>query len=251
MAKTIVMPFGNGKHSRYAVNLKPAIKGSSSSSTKLASDCCGHETGLKRYCKKCSEHTAWKTTNKLFEFDGETHIFEAKKFDDMLSSIENTDIEVKAVLQNEPQEAELLFEKAYFLTPVKDSEAELAELKEIIGDKVLLVEFNEWNSSYQALLKLSNGVVVLKRLAESDLLNELPQVEAQVNAQVVELKQKILQKKQQESADIMDYRNKRAELEEKFYEAILSNQDVQEVVQEAVELKETDGLDELKALAED
>lgn len=251
MVKTIVMPFGNGKHSRYAVNIKPVLKSSSSSSTKLASDCCGKETGLKRYCKECGEHTAWKPKNKIFEFNKEEYVFEADKFESMLKSVENSDIEVIEVLDSEPREAEIMLEKAYYIIPERGNEAQLAELKAIIGSSVLLVEFNERNSSYQGLIKISDGKLVLKRLAESDIINEVDEVEAPVKAEVVDLKRKILANKQraEPSHDITQYTNKRAELEGKFFEALIDGTDVGEVVSEAIEMSDADELSELKELA--
>lgn len=262
MGKTIVLPFGSSKQSRYAVEIKNAVS-STTAGLKVkgvvpcpkSKDGFG-ETGAKKYCKCCGEinHNGQpisnKLTHKMFDFNGETHIFEADKFDSMISTLENTDIEVTAVLDKEPNGARELYSKLSYVLPSKKQEQQYAELKEIIGDKYLMVEFVERQKHHQGMLCVRNGKIQLRYLHSGDEFNEPSiDVEATPNAEVVALKSKILANKTQSDFDVMEFRSKRAELEEQFFDKLISGEEASVVVEQVVEQAEADGLDELRALA--
>ena len=59
-----------------------------------------------------------------------------------------------------------------------------------------------------------------------------------------------MDKKTQESYDLQEFCDKRNELEEEFFEALVSGKQVSEVVETAIVEADADGLDELKSLAE-
>lgn len=252
MGKTIVLPFGSSKQSRYTVNFKNAISSSSSGiKIKGATSCCNAEVGSKKYCKECGEEKAWKAERKMFKFDGKEHIFDADKFDEMIATIDNTDIEVKAILQNEPPRANKLYNKLAFATPAKKHEKEYAELKEVLKEYVLVVEFSERQNHHQGLLSVQDEQIMLRYLHDSDDLNEpVVQIEEEANGEVVELKRKILGKKATNEFDVMDFHSKRKEIEENFFDAIITGKEASIAKEEVVESKGNNELDELRALAE-
>lgn len=242
----------------FVVRTKDANKQKRNRSFSNASPC--HHAKLKqeKRCSVCNEHISTTACqHKIVKIGKDEHIIPAealKSVQDVLAQQET--ITITKVLDKVPVEAEEWYEGLVWVTPEEKKEQQYAELSQLFADKVGVGTAVFRNNEYQVILKMTNGVLSLRKLVEQSQKYDIDKDNAQriakqqVNQDILDLEKQILNKKTESDIDLSEFRDTRAEYEEKIIEEYVLNGEIpQTITTTTQDTKEQDELQRLKALA--
>ena len=248
--KIVIEPLQKG----FNLSLKDANRQKRNRSYVNASNCCGVKLKQEKFCSACNEKVGYgDCQRKIVKIGKEEHLIEAsalKQATDALEAME--DMQLHTFLKQRPTDAEDRFEALVYAYPAKKQEAQYAELVAILKGRTAIGKAVFRGNEFQILVEVGDdNRIRIRKLVDEDQRYEMQelQLDNAPNEQIVELERTILDKATKDDYNVKQFKDTRAEIEEKVIEDFVLNGTIPEVKKEVAQAQENDELARLKALA--
>lgn len=243
---------------RFTVSVKNANKEARNRSYSNASDCCGAKLKQDKKCSSCGEIVyATECKRKIVKIGKEEHLIDASALKQVQESLSNVEeLSLHTFLKELPKGSEDRFDSLMYAVPVEKKEAQYKELQEILKDRIAIGKGVFGTNEYQVVVSVGeDDVLRIRKLVEESQRYDFEPEEAlaalvnvKLSEDVVQIENKILDKKSVDSFDLTEFRDMRSEYEERVIEDFVLNGRVPEVKKEVEQQQTQSELERLKQL---
>jgi hypothetical protein len=193
-------------------------------------------------------------SRKLVKVGKEEHLIDAAVLDAALEQFGDAEeIVLHTFLDKLPEGAEDLYDALVFGLPVEKKESQYAELCAVLNGRVAVGKGVFRNNEFQVIVTVgTDGLLRLRKLVDPSQKYgvEFVMPSVQMNAQIVALENKIIDKKMVSAFDVSQFRDSRGVVEEQIITELVLHGKVECVKPVLRESQEQDELARLKALSE-
>ena len=242
----------------FTISLKDANRQKRNRSYSNASDCCGVKLCQKKYCSTCDkELKSGDCQRKIVKIGKSEHLIDANALTQVQEQLEQMDeLKVHTILDKLPKEAEDRRDSLVYALPSEKKEAQYKELATILKHKIAVGNGVFRNNEFQVLLSVGDdGIIrIWKLVEESQRYDFSPEAIAeklqkvQLNEEIVALEKQIIDKNTIDGFDVTQFRDSRAEFEERVIEDFVLHGKTPEIKPTINKEAQTNELERLKAL---
>jgi hypothetical protein len=239
----------------FNIGIKDAVKKGRTRSFGNATNCCGEKVTQKKFCSVCDgDVTGTDFARKIVKIGKSEHLINAQALKQVKDSVaENDIIRVHTIVRKLPEGMSDRQDSYVYVTPSKKV-GDFLELRELLNDFYAIGTAGFRGSEYEIVLTSgSDGRIRLHKLVEQSQMYDKPEadVSGQVNEAIVSMEKDILEKNAVKDYDFSQFRDTRAEAEEKMIEDVVlhgKQPDVAETIAEVTQKSDDDELERLQAL---
>ena len=243
----------------FSVELKDANRERRNRSFSNAAPCCStpeNPVKLKQEmrCAQCGESVDRKVcTHKIVDIAKKSYLISADLLEQVQEQMERMDrLTVQAVLSQEPVGAADRYDVLVYVLPVEKRAAEYVELSALLKGRVAVGKGVFRSNEFQFVMSVGeDGIVRIRKLVD-EAQHTTPALDVAgvaMNSQIVELENRILDRRQASDFDITGFRDSRVAEEERIIEEVVLHGKIPEMPAVAmVQKADQDEVERLKAL---
>jgi hypothetical protein len=239
----------------FSVNVKDAVRKKRNRTFSNATNCCGSVVKQKKFCSVCDgDVTGEDFARKIVKLGKAEHLINAQALKQVQEAIKEKDtIKIHTIVHELPVGISDRHDSYVFVTEAKKV-GDFAELRELFRDFYGIGTASFGANEYEVVIWTgSDDRMRMNKLVEQGQLYDKPSADATgtYNEQIVEMERQILAKLAQSDYDFTQFRDTRAEAEEKMIEDVVlhgKQPEVAESVQAVVQKSDDEELERLKAL---
>jgi hypothetical protein len=240
----------------FNVGIKDAVRQKRNRSFGNATNCCGESVVQKKFCSVCDgDVTGNDFARKIVKIGKAKHLINAQALKQVKDTLnENDTIKIHTIVRELPRDMSDRNAGYVYVTAGKKVN-DFAELKELFQDFFGIGTAVFRGNEYEVVLWTgSDGRMRMNKLIEQTQLYDKPEadVAGTYNEQIVAIEKDILEKNSQKDYDFSQFRDTRAEAEEKMIEDVVlhgKQPEVKETIAEVTQASDEEELERLKALA--
>ena len=210
----------------FSIGVKDAYKQKRNRSFSNASNCCGSALKQKKLCSSCEQDiSATECERKIIKLGKEEHLIDAQALKQITEKLaEQEEIVIHTFVEELSQDAQDRYEGLSFITPIAKKQSDYIELREILKGRVAIGRAVFRSNEYEVLISVgTDNRIRVRKLIEQGQLYDLPDatIDAPINQQIVGIEKQILAKATINGYDFAQFRDTRAETEEKIIEDMI------------------------------
>lgn len=239
----------------FNVGIKDAIRQKRNRSFGNATNCCGAKVSQKKFCSVCDgDVTGQDFARKIVKIGKAEHLINAQALKQVKDTIaENDTIRIHTIVRELPSGMSDRQDSYVFATEGKKA-GDFAELRELFQDFYGIGTAGFRGNEFEIVITASSdGRVRIHKLVEQSQMYDRPEADTtgQFNQDIVAMEKDILEKNAVNDYDFSQFRDTRAESEEKMIEDVVlhgKQPEVAETIAEVTQKSDADEMERLKAL---